>query len=60
MLKNKIPFDAAVVQKEATRIGELGAMIPDAFQVDTRKATVKTKGTRRHLDEPGGLRREVG
>jgi cytochrome c556 len=44
MLKNKIPFDAAVTQKEALRIGQIAAMIPDAFQVDTRKATtVKTK-----------------
>jgi cytochrome c556 len=44
MLKNKVPFDAAVVTKSATHIGELGTMIPDVFTMDTRnKATVKTK-----------------
>lgn len=44
MLRNKAPFDAAVVQKNAARIAQLGAMIPDAFSVDTHKATgLKTK-----------------
>jgi cytochrome c556 len=44
MLKNKVPFDAAVATKSATHIGELGGMIPDVFTTDTRnKATVKTK-----------------
>jgi cytochrome c556 len=44
MLRNKVPFDAALVQKNATRIAQLGAMIPDAFSVDTHKATgLKTK-----------------
>jgi cytochrome c556 len=44
MLKNKVPFDAAVATKSATHIAQLGAMIPDVFVFDTRKATgVKTK-----------------
>jgi cytochrome c556 len=44
MLKNQVPFDAAVAQKNATRIAQLGAMIPDFFSTDTRKATnVTTK-----------------
>jgi cytochrome c556 len=44
MLKNKVPFDAAVATKSATHIAQLGAMIPDVFAFDTRKATgVKTK-----------------
>lgn len=44
MLRNKAPFDAALVQKNAARIAQLGAMIPDAFSLDTRKATgLKTK-----------------
>ena len=43
MLRNKAPFDAAVVQKSATRIEELATMIPDAFQTDTHKFQVKTK-----------------
>jgi cytochrome c556 len=44
MLKNKVPFDAAVAGKSATNIEALGAMIPDVFVFDTRKVTnVKTK-----------------
>lgn len=44
MLKNKVPFDAAVVTKSSTHMAELGGMIPDVFIPDTRnKATVKTK-----------------
>jgi len=43
MLKNKTPFDAAVVQKSAGRIHELATMLPDAFQTDTRKFQVKTR-----------------
>ena len=44
MLKNKVPFDAAVAGKSGTSIEALGAMIPDVFVFDTRKATnVKTK-----------------
>src|ERR1700748_2813021 len=40
MLKNKVPFDAAVAAKSATHIGELGGMIPDVLAPDTRnKAT---------------------
>jgi cytochrome c556 len=43
MLRKKQPFDAAVAQKSATRIEQLSAMIPDVFQMDTRKVTgVKT------------------
>jgi len=43
MLRNRVPFDAAVAEKSAGRIGELGAMIPDLLQADTRKYTgVKT------------------
>jgi cytochrome c556 len=44
MLKNKVPFDAAVAAKSATHIGELGGMIPDVFTFDTRdKTSAKTK-----------------
>ena len=44
MLKNKVPFDAAVATKSATHIAQLGGIIPDVFQFDTRKNTaVKTK-----------------
>ncbi len=44
MLKNKVPFDAAVAAKSATHIAELGGMIPDVFTFDTRnKTSAKTK-----------------
>jgi cytochrome c556 len=45
MLKNKVPFDAAVAAKSAKNIGALGEMLPDTFAMDTHgKATaVKTK-----------------
>ena len=43
MLKNKVPFDAAVVQRVASRIEGLAPMIPETFSTDTRKGGVKTK-----------------
>ena len=43
MLKNKVPFDAAVAQKSAARLEVLTPMISDMFQNDTRKFTLKTK-----------------
>jgi cytochrome c556 len=43
MMKNKAPFDAAVVQRSAGRIEALAPMIAETFAIDTRKATgVKT------------------
>jgi cytochrome c556 len=43
MLKNKVPFDAAVVAKNAARLETLSPMITELFQNDTRKFTLKTK-----------------
>jgi cytochrome c556 len=43
MLRNRVPFDAAQVQKSAARIEALAPMIPDLFKLDTRKFQVKTK-----------------
>jgi cytochrome c556 len=43
MLKNKMPFDAAVAAKNTAAIAALGAMQPDVFATDTRKFTLKTK-----------------
>ena len=43
MLKNKVPFDAAVVQKSSARLEQLTPMISELFQADTRKFTLKTK-----------------
>jgi cytochrome c556 len=43
MLRPNGAFDAAVAQKSAARIKVLATLIPDAFQADTHKATVKTR-----------------
>ena len=43
MLKNKMPFDAAVAAKNTANIAALGSMQPDVFATDTRKFTLKTK-----------------
>jgi cytochrome c556 len=43
MLKNKMPFDAAVATKNVTNIASLASMQPDVFAADTRKFTLKTK-----------------
>src|SRR5688572_9064472 len=43
MLRNRVPFDAAVVQKSAERLDSLSLMIPDLFQADTRQfKSIKT------------------
>jgi cytochrome c556 len=43
MLRNKVPFDAAVAQKAAERVEHLAPMIIDVYATDTRKFQVKTK-----------------
>jgi cytochrome c556 len=43
MLKNKQPYDAAVIAKAATNIANLATMQPDVFAPDTRKFNLKTK-----------------
>jgi cytochrome c556 len=43
MLKNKQPFDAAVIAKNAANIAALASMQPDIFAPDTRKFNLKTK-----------------
>ena len=44
MLKNKVPFDAAVVREELRRASKRSSpMITEVFQNDTRKFTLKTK-----------------
>lgn len=43
MLRNRMPFDAAVAQKSAGRIEQLAPMISEVFQQDTRKFKVETK-----------------
>ncbi len=43
MLKNKMPFDAAIAAKNTANIAALASMQPDVFAPDTRKFTLKTK-----------------
>ena len=44
MLKRKMPYDAALVEKSAGELDVLAKKIPDAFSLDTHKATnIKTK-----------------
>jgi cytochrome c556 len=43
MLRKRVPYDAAQVQKSAARIEALAPMIPDLFKLDTTKFQVKTK-----------------
>jgi cytochrome c556 len=43
MLRNTVPFDAAVVARNAARIEQLAAMIPDLFIADTRKTAGSTR-----------------
>lgn len=43
MLRNKVPFDAAVVAKNAERMEQLSLMIPDLFQADTSKFKIETE-----------------
>jgi cytochrome c556 len=39
MLRNTVPFDAAVVERNSARIAVLAGMIPDLFANDTRTFT---------------------
>ena len=39
MLRNQVPFDAAVIARNSARIEALADMIPELFALDTRKFT---------------------
>ena len=43
MLKDRRPYDAAVIAKAATNVANLGAMQPEVFAADTSKFNLKTK-----------------
>lgn len=43
MLRHRVPYDAAKVEKSAERIAVLADIIPEVFQTDTRKFPVKTR-----------------
>jgi cytochrome c556 len=43
MLRNTVPFDAAVVARNSARVATLGEMVPEMFALDTRAfTTIKT------------------
>lgn len=43
MAKGQIPYDADAMQKYGLRIEQLGMMMPDYFETDTRKFSIKTE-----------------
>jgi cytochrome c556 len=43
MLRKRVPYDQAQIQKAAARIEALAPIIPDVFKLDTRKFQVQTK-----------------
>ena len=43
MAKGQVPVDTAIVERNATRIAQLAAMIPDVFSADTRAYDVETE-----------------
>ena len=43
MARDRIPMDAATIEKNATRIEQLSKMMDDYFAVDTRKFDVETE-----------------
>ena len=52
MAKGKIPLDAAVVEKNATRLHQLSLMIADYSRTDTSKFNVKTDALPKIWQEP--------
>ena len=43
MARGKIPFDAALAEKNSMRITQLSKMLPDYFATDTSKFSVETE-----------------
>jgi cytochrome c556 len=43
MARKQIPFDAALVEKNAAKIAQLAPMIPDVFRMDTRAYDLETE-----------------
>lgn len=52
MAKGKIPLDASVVEKNATRINQLSLMIADYSRTDTSKFNVKTEALAKIWQDP--------
>ena len=52
MARGMAPMDTAVVEKNATRIAQVGAMLEDVFKADTREFDVETEALDVIWEEP--------
>jgi cytochrome c556 len=59
MAKGKIPLNAAVVEKKATRINQLSLMIADYTRTDTSKFDVKTEALAKIWQEPEHFSKDI-
>jgi len=59
MAKGKIPVDAAVVEKNATRINQLSLMIADYSRTDTSKFDVKTEALAKIWQDPEHYSKDI-
>jgi len=59
MAKGKIPLDAKVVEKNATRINQLSLMIADYTRTDTSKFKVKTEALAKIWQEPEHFSKDI-
>lgn len=59
MAKGKIPVDAAVVEKNATRINQLSLMIADYTRTDTSKFDVKTEALAKIWQDPEHFSKDI-
>jgi len=59
MAKGKIPVDAAVAEKNATRINQLSLMIADYARTDTSKFDVKTEALAKIWQDPEHFSKDI-
>lgn len=59
MARGKMPLDAALVEKNATRINQLSYMIEDYMAVDTTKFSVKTEALDKVWQQPEEFKAKV-
>ena len=59
MARGKMPMDAALVEKNATRINQLSMMIEDYMAVDTTKFEVKTEALDKVWQQPEDFKAKV-
>ena len=59
MAKGKIPVDAAVAERNATRINQLSLMIADYSRTDTSKFDVKTEALAKIWQDPEHYSKDI-